>query len=95
MSSLQLKEWMRLATTDEQEELAFDAGTSRQQLYALSALPSSSMYRRASNELAGRIEDAAKPIIKRAGGRLPSLTRGDLNYGCADCPYFKKCNKGG
>lgn len=91
MSSLQLKEWMRLASTLEQEELALTAGTSRQMLYALSALPNTRAYRHPSNDLAGRIEEAVKPINKRAKGRLPPLTRGDLNYGCADCPYFKKC----
>lgn len=95
MSSLQLKEWMRLASTAEQEELAFAANTSRQQLYALTAMPNSSMYRRASNELAARLEEAVKSINARSNGRLPPLTRGDLNYGCAECPYFleSKCKE--
>lgn len=91
MSSMQLKLWMRHASTDEQEELAVNAGTSRQMLYSLSAIPTSTAHRKASNDLAARIEEAAQPIIKNAEGRLPSLNRGDLNYTCAVCPYFKAC----
>ncbi len=32
-----MRQWMRAATTDEQQELAVKAGTSRQYLYVLAA----------------------------------------------------------
>lgn len=83
---------MRAATTAEQLELAASAKTTRSVLYQLTYVEEKGG-RKASAELAARIETAAAPITKRAKGRLPALTRGDLNATCGQCPYLHKCLK--
>jgi hypothetical protein len=76
------KQWMKESTIDEKRELAKKAETSLALLYQLSQ-----EHRRASSELAGRIEKAAAKINKG----LPVLTRGDLSEACAVCKHFKDC----
>lgn len=83
---LPIKQWMKLATTYEQAQLAKKARTSRQVLYQLS-----NQVRTASPELAGRIEAAAKELRKKSKGRLPVLTRADISPVCGGCPYAQKC----
>lgn len=81
-----LKKWMSLATTAEQYELAKGARTSREYLYQLG-----NGVHRASPEIAGRIEAAAKKLQKSSKGRLPVLTRVDLSAVCGGCSYALKC----
>lgn len=81
-----LKQWMRLATTYEQVQLARKARTSREYLYQLG-----NDVREPSPEIAGRIEAAAKELRKSSKGRLPALTRADLSPVCGGCPYALKC----
>lgn len=82
--------WMRLATTEEQEELAAGAGTSRLYLYQL-ASDNPAVTREASPDLAKRLELAAEPIRKRSKGRLPKLLRTDLNSACRACEFAQRC----
>ena len=77
------KDWMQQSTIGEKRDLAEKAETSLSLLYQLSYGT-----RKASSELAGRIEKAAKKIGK---DRLPVLTRGDLSEACAGCKHFKDC----
>lgn len=83
-----LKEWLKLASRQEQEDLVLHAGTSRDYLYQISTGK-----RQASADTAARIEIAAKNIGKSSKGRLPVLTRKDICPACADCPYKKKCRE--
>lgn len=83
-----MKKWMTAATADEQEALAKSAKTSREYLYQIS-----SGHRIPEPDLAGRIEQAAKPLRKASKNRLPILTRADLSPVCHACPYAKKCLK--
>lgn len=79
-----LKTWMAEATTEQQQELAQAAGTSRQYLYQ-----AGSGHRTPSAALGGAIEAATRRMAKRTG--LPVVTRGDLVPACAGCSYFKQC----
>lgn len=63
-----LSNWMRLASTAEQQALADGAGTSRRYLYQLA-----SGHRNAKLALAEALEAAAKPLRKASKGRLPVL----------------------
>jgi hypothetical protein len=85
----QLKAWMRLATPEEQSELAKAAKTSRAYLYHL-ANDNARYGRMASPELAGRIEAAAREINAR-NPRLPRLLRTDLSAACRECEYARRC----
>ena len=84
------KSWLKLATTEEIDELATAADTSRAYLHAL-ASDGRTYSREASNAMAIRIEKAAAPISARSGGRLPRVLRTDLNAGCRGCEYAEKC----
>lgn len=84
-----LANWMKKATTTEQEQLAVASGTSREYLYQLSASK-----RKASAAMAGRIETAAKTLSRKSKGRLPVLTRMGLAEACSHCPYAKRCLRG-
>jgi len=83
-----LRAWMRAATEIELVTLAVAAGTTRRYLYHLA-----SGKRRASAELAGRLEDAAAIITRASKRRLPKLSRTALCTACATCPYATKCKK--
>lgn len=83
-----LKEWMGLATTAEQVQLAELSFTSRSYLYSLA-----SGLRTASAQTAGDIEKASKILRKSSKHRLPLLHRRDLCPACDTCPYANKCKK--
>ena len=88
-SMSQLKAWMRLASPEEQEQLAKDAGTSRVYLYHL-ANDQAEYGRQASPDLARRLEQAAAPINAK-NPRLPRLLRTDLAKACRECEFARKC----
>lgn len=83
-----IKNWMLLATADEQSELAKLAKTTRNYLYQLA-----SDQRTSKPRLAGRIAEASVKMHKKSRKRLPILTRADLVPDCAECPYAQKCLK--
>ncbi len=76
--------WMRAATTEQQEQLAKLAATSRKALYNLAE-----GVRQSSAAKAIAIEKA----IKRVTGRkdLPQVSRGDLCEACRTCEYARRC----
>lgn len=80
-----VKEWMTLATSGEQAELAAVAGTSRGHLYQLS-----SGERTAGPQLARRIESASR-ILRKVNKRLPVLKRSALCPACGECEFAKRC----
>lgn len=83
-----LKAWMLLASPEEQNALAQAAGTTRHYLYVL-ANDEAEYGRKASAELAGRIENGVREI--NAGNpRLPPIRRPDLCRACRSCPYAER-----
>ena len=87
MTIAKFKSWMKESTIDEKRELAENAETSLSLLYQLSYGT-----RKASSELAGRIEKSAAAIAKRGRHKaLPELRRGDLAEACAKCQHYKDC----
>ena len=81
--------WMKESTIEEKRELAQKAETSLGLLYQLSYGT-----RKASSDLAGRIEHSASVIGKRVRHKpLPELRRGDLAEACAKCPHYKECSR--
>jgi len=87
MTISKFKSWMKESTIDEKRELAAHAETSLSLLYQLSYGT-----RKASSELAGRIEKSAAAIAKRGRHKaLPELRRGDLAEACAKCQHYKDC----
>jgi len=90
MTIAKFKSWMKESTIEEKRELAAHAETSLSLLYQLSYDPPNN--RKASSELAGRIEKAAALIGKRKRHKpLPELRRGDLAEACAKCQHYKDC----
>lgn len=87
-----MTEWMRLASTKEQHELARRAKTSRQYLYVLSN-DRSPHTREAQPELAARIEKASVHL-NRKNPNLPVVMRTDLNQACRNCEYARRCQGG-
>lgn len=85
-----LKKWLAAATAEEQEQLAQEAGTSRQYLYMLAA-DGKAYQRHAEPALAAAIEQASEKLHKSTKGRLPRLYRTDLARTCAGCPYARQC----
>jgi len=82
------KSWMKESTIDEKRELAAHAETSLSLLYQLSYGT-----RKASSELAGRIEKSVAVMNRRARHKpLPAIDRGDLTEACAKCPFYKACS---
>jgi hypothetical protein len=82
MAISKFKAWMKESTIDEKRELADNAQTSLSLLYQLSYGT-----RKASSELAGRIEKASAGM----NSELPVLKRGDLSEACARCSHYKEC----
>jgi DNA-binding transcriptional regulator YdaS (Cro superfamily) len=76
--------WMDAATTEQQEQLAKLAKSSRRTLYQLSAGT-----RSASAEKAVVIERAASRV--KGAAALPVLRRGDLCKACGQCEYARRC----
>ena len=81
-----MHQWMRAATTEEQEDLAQRVGTSRGLLYHVS-----SGRRSFSSGKAGAIERESAVMHTATHGRLPKLYRTDLSEACAGCGYAQKC----
>jgi len=87
MSILKFKEWMAKSTADEKKELAIKAKTSLGLLYQLDYGT-----RKASADLAGRIEHGVRSINRRKRhAPLPDVQRGDLCETCAKCKFYKDC----
>lgn len=78
--------WMRLASADEQEQMAQMADTSRGQLYQVAT-----GQRQFSAEKAGLIEAASHAMNRSSKGRLPVIYRSDLSSACASCDYARRC----
>ena len=83
-----LPTWLASATTYEMDTLAKAAGTSRAYLYQLGYGT-----RRASADLASRLEKAAAVMHRKSKGRLPLLPRGEVCAACAECPFYKPCKE--
>lgn len=81
-----IKNWMSLATSDEQELLAQRCGTSRGYLYQLSG-----GHRQASADLGAAIERETKAMAKASRGRLPIVYRTDIVSACRACEFAQKC----
>lgn len=89
-----LKVWLRLATAEERQKLAEYAGTKVSYLYFLSN-PEAQYGRRASADLAGRVEQAAERVREEGGDaarkRLPAILRTDLSATCRGCSFAQRC----
>jgi hypothetical protein len=81
-----VKQWMSLATVEEQQLLAERAGTSRGYLYQLAG-----GHRQASAELGAAIERESKVMSKASKGRLPVIFRTDIVAACRACDFAQKC----
>jgi hypothetical protein len=88
MAISRFKLWMKNSTAEEKKELAEKAETALSLLYQLSYGT-----RKASPELAGRLEHAAIKVGTGVQGKLRAFTRGDLSEACAKCHFFKDCQK--
>ena len=85
--STKLKDWMKLATTTEQTELATRIGSSRNYLYQVS-----NGQRTASACFALNVENITRSMARSSKGRLPVVKVGDICPSCGKCPYYAKCN---
>ena len=81
-----MKQFMHLATPEEQTDLATAIGSTRNHLYQLAG-----GHRKASADMAGRIEQATAAFSKSTKGRLPTIYRTDLCAACQSCEYARKC----
>lgn len=81
-----VKQWMSLATVEEQQLLAERAGTSRGYLYQLAG-----GHRQASAELGAAIERETKVMARASKGRLPVVYRTDIVSACRACDFAQKC----
>lgn len=86
-----IKQWMRLSTTEEQEELARLAHTSRAYLYHLSANADRPYAREPQPKLAIALEEATTILYARTKGRLPKVYRTDLVSSCRNCAFAQRC----
>jgi hypothetical protein len=87
MSVAKFKQWMASSNALEKKELAIKARTSLGLLYQLDYGT-----RKASADLAGRIEQGVKSINRRKRhDPLPEVLRGDLCETCAKCRFYKEC----
>ena len=95
--STKLKEWMAVATANEQQTLATLARTSRAYMYTVANAGSTkrkaSGRRIISADLAGRMARAAADL-RLVNPSLPELLRTDLSPTCGDCEYAKRCLSG-
>lgn len=82
---IQLRQFMSAAKAEQRKALAKVAGTSVAHLYHLL-----SGHRKASAELAGRIEHAAA-TLRKDDRTLPAVKRSDICKACAECEYAKRC----
>lgn len=86
-----IKQWMRLATTQEQEQLATAAGTKRSYLYHLAGEKTKAYKREPLPPLAIALERASVVLHKQSKGRLPLIYRTDLVTACRECSFAQKC----
>lgn len=86
-----IKQWMRLATTAEQEELAKLANTKRSYLYHLAGEKDKAYGREPQPKLAIALESASAVLHKQSKGRLPLIYRTDLVTACRECAFAQKC----
>jgi len=93
-----LKEWMKAATVQEQEQLAKAVGTNRNCLYQHAAV-GAKYHRPIRAALARRLERESLKMHKeskgRAGGRLPIMRKHELaeQDECGGCPCAKRCKE--
>lgn len=85
---MNLKEWMKLATRAEQEQLAMGARTSIGYLRQLSG-----GNRNGSAEMAINIKYFSGEIANKSKGRLKSVDMSSVCSPCSYCPFYQKCNK--
>lgn len=85
-----LKQWMKRATAEQQQELADMVSTSRAYLYHLSAPAGKRYAREPSPQLAALIEQASAELAKKYPG-LPVLYRTDLATPCRECAFAQRC----
>lgn len=83
-----LKDWMARASTLEKHEMARLAQTSVAYLHQIAT-----GHRKASAELAGRLEIASGILADKTANVLPRLRRLDLCAACAVCPYARGCDE--
>lgn len=86
-----IKQWMRLASTEEQEQLAKLAGTKRPYLYHLAGEKNKAYKREPMPKLAIALEAASAVLRKQSKGRLPLIYRTDLVTACRECSFAQKC----
>lgn len=85
-----IKQWMRLATTAEQEELAKLAGTKRPYLYHLAGEKDKTYGREPQPKLAIALETASA-VMHKKNKALPLIYRTDLVSACRGCSFAQKC----
>ena len=86
MAIKNFKEWMNQSAAPEKKELAIKSKTSLSLLYQLTYET-----RKASSDLAGRIEQSIKSINRRKRHHpLPEVGRGDLCETCAKCRFYRE-----
>lgn len=85
-----IKQWMRLATTEEQEQLAKAAGTKRSYLYHLAGEKDKAYEREPKPKLAAALETASTAMHKK-NKALPIIYRTDLVTACRECSFAQKC----
>lgn len=83
-----LKQWLAQASIFERKELVKRSRIATSYFFRLVWGD-----RKASAEVAGRMEEAFAELSKGADDRLPTITRADLCEACAVCPYAIKCLK--
>lgn len=87
MNKHALAEFLDKATDEEITTLVDLAGTSLAYLKHIAK-----GRRKASSELAGKIEDGALMLILERR-TLPQLSRGDISETCGECPYYLQCQQ--
>jgi hypothetical protein len=77
MNLERFKSWMKATTVEQKQRAADTAQTSVAHLYQLA-----SGHRKASADLAARLESAIEP-----------LDRGDIAEACQNCCFYQECKK--
>lgn len=78
--------WMRRATPDERELMAYAVGTSPGTLDQYAG-----EHRQPSAERGREIEQVALEMHEHTKGRLPKLYRTDLVQACRNCEFARTC----
>ncbi|MCK5606059.1 helix-turn-helix transcriptional regulator [Candidatus Pacearchaeota archaeon] len=85
---MKLKEWMKLATRTEQEQLAELVGTSVGYLRQIA-----SGRRNGSACFALAVRTYSKAMSYSSKGRLKEIEQGDVCDACAKCPFYLNSKK--